>query len=162
MLTAKVIPVYKNGDDVYTNNYRPISLLPVISKIFERIVYNRLYKHLNDNKLLFYNQFGFQANNSTEHAITELVGKITTAFDDNKYVLGVFIDLSKAFDTVDHQILLNKLQHYGIKGSIFQWIKSYLTNRNQFVLMKTTTLLDVLCGVPQGSILGPLLFFNLY
>ena len=98
----------------------------------------------------------------TEHAIIELVNQITSAFDNDKFVLGVFIDLSKAFDTVNHEILLKKVQHYGIKGNVFQWLKSYLANRNQFVLSETTGILDILCGVPQGSILGPLTFFNLY
>ena len=83
---------------------------------------------------------------------------ITQSFEKNKFTLGVFIDLSKAFDTVDHTILLSKLSHYGIKGQTYKWMKSYLTNRKQFVISEDTGLLEIICGVPQGSILGPLLF----
>ena len=110
------------------------------------------------NNLFYKKQFGFQKNCSTEHAILELVEQITKSFDKNSYMLGVFIDLSKAFDTVHHDILLAKLNHYGIKGKTFNWIKTYLKHRKQFVLFKNTGLIEVICGVPQGSILGPLLF----
>ena len=156
--TSKVIPVFKKDDPSLISNYRPISLIPVFSKIFERVIYNRLYNYLTSNKLLYKKQFGFQKNCSTEHAILELVKQITHSFNTNKYMLGVFIDLSKAFDTVNHDILLTKLQHYGIKGKTLNWLKSYLYNRKQFVYDRSSGLLKVTCGVPQGSILGPLLF----
>ena len=126
--------------------------MPVFSKIFERVIYNRIYSHLKNNNLLYPKQFGFQKNTSTEHAILELVDQITKSFDNNKFTLGVFIDLSKAFDTVDHEILLNKLHHYGIQGTTYKWIKSYLSRRKHFVYSKETGLRDVLCGVPWGSI----------
>ena len=104
------------------------------------------------NNLFYKKQFGFQKNCSTEHAILELVEQITKSFDNNNYMLGVFIDLSKAFDTVNHEILLNKLCHYGIRGLTFQWIKSYLNNRKQFVIFKDTGLIEVICGVPLFNI----------
>ena len=157
---AKVIPVFKTGEESLLNNYRPISILPTFSKILERIMYNRLYSHLTKHNLLYSKQFGFQKNCSTDQAILHLVDKIYQSFDENKYTLGVFIDLSKAFDTVDHQILLEKLKYYGINHNYHKWLTNYLTNRKQCVSCdnKSTSLLTVLCGVPQGSILGPLLF----
>ena len=113
---------------------------------------------MKSNNLLYKKQFGFQKNCSTEHAILELVEQITKSFNENNFMLGVFIDLSKAFDTVNHEILLAKLNHYGIKGKTHKWIKSYLKHRKQFVFSKSTGLIEVICGVPQGSTLGPLLF----
>ena len=110
------------------------------------------------NKLFYKKQFGFQKNCSTEHAILELTEQITKSFEKNKLMLGVFIDLSKAFDTVNHEILLTKLNHYGVKGKTHSWIKNYLKHRKQFVLLKDSGMIEVVCGVPQGSILGPLLF----
>ena len=113
---------------------------------------------MKNNNLFYKKQYGFQKNCSTEHAILELVKQITNSFEKSNYMLGVFINFSKAFDTVDHDILLSKLSYYGIQGKTHNWLKSYLTNRKQYVLSKETGMLDVVCGVPQGSILGPLLF----
>ena len=163
-LIAKVSLIFKGGNNLQAENYRPISLLPVFSHILEKIVYNRVYNYFVENKLLFPKQFGFQINTSTEHAILELVRNITKSFEKNEYVLGVFIDLKKAFDTVNHEILLHKLKLYGINGTCLEWFKSYLSNRNQCIVyniynnFKKSVYLDILCGVSQGSILGPLLF----
>ena len=126
MKIAKVSPIFKGGNNLQAENYRPISVLPVFSKILEKIIYNRVYNYFVENKLLFPKQFGFQINTSTEHAILELVRNITKSFENNEYVLGVFIDLKKAFDTVNHEILLHKLKLYGINGKCLEWFKSYL------------------------------------
>ena len=158
---AKVLPFFKTDDKTLLNNYRPISILPCFSKIFERIMYNRVYDHLISNNLLYKQQFGFQKNHSTEHAILHLVNELTKSFKQQKYTLGVFIDLSKAFDTVNHAVLLEKLKCYGISGIYWKWFQSYLKNRLQYVPYGSdskTPFLPLLCGVPQGSILGPLLF----
>ena len=142
-------------------DYRPISVLPYFSRMLERIMYNRPQKYLKDQNILYDKQFGFQTGHSTEHAIAQLVGQIYEAFEKNEYTLGVFIDLSKAFDTVDHSILLRKLELYGITDRNYAWIKSYLSNRLQYIQIdenSRTEFCVVKCGVPQGSILGPLLF----
>ena len=103
---AKVTPIFKSGDKYNVSNYRPISILPVFSKVLERIMYNRVYNHLDSKGLLYEKQFGFQRNNSTQHAILQLTRDITDSFEKGEDTLGVFIDLSKAFDTVGHQILI--------------------------------------------------------
>ena len=116
--------------------------------------------HLVQNKILYCKQFGFQQSNSTEHAIIQLIDQISYSLEQNKFTLGVFIDLSKAFDTVDHNILLNKLEFYGVKNSNLKWFESYLHKRQQFIGydQNQTKMNYITCGVPQGSILGPLLF----
>lgn len=159
--TAKVTPIFKSGCKSLPGNYRPISILPVFSKILERIVYKRLYTFLKSSNLLFPKQFGFQENSSTEHAIIALVNDILNSFENGKFTLGVFVDLSKAFDTVNHSILLKKLSYYGINGVYHQWFESYLNNRKQCVCYNNNKISEfqtITCGVPQGSILGPLLF----
>ena len=157
---ARVTPVFKTGEKSTVSNYRPISILPCFSKLLERIMYNRLYVYLQKNNILHEKQFGFQSNHSTDHAISQLISEILHSFDENKFTLGVFIDLSKAFDTVNHQILIRKLDHYGIKGTNQKWFNDYLSNRKQFISYdnKTTEMERITCGFPQGSILGPLLF----
>ena len=160
--TAKIIPIYKNkGEKTIMSNYRPISLLPALSKLLERIIYNRIYNHVIANKILFEKQFGFQKNMSTDYAVCELSNSLLKSFDEGKFTLGVFIDLSKAFDTVDHEILLSKLKHYKINGKILKLLRDYLRNRKQFIKYGDDLQTDyelVTCSVPQGSILGPLLF----
>ena len=130
------------------------------SKILEKIMYSLLYKYLSDNNVLYKKQFGFQEKHSTEHAILHLVDQINCSFEKNLFTLGIFIDLSKAFDTVDHKILITKLENYGVKGTNLQWFKSYLENRKQFIAYEnfSTSYINISCGLPQGSILGPLLF----
>ena len=157
---AKIKPIFKKGDNKDFTNYRPISLLPSISKIFERVIYNQLYSYFNDNKLFFTSQYGFRKEHSTELACIEIVDRIIQKLDKNEIPINIYLDLSKAFDTLNHDILLAKLKFYGISGIAYQLFESYLTNRKQFVEyddIKSDTL-DIISGVPQGSILGPLLF----
>ena len=159
--TAKITAIFKAGDKTEVSNYRPpISVLPCFSKILERVMYNRLYNFLCENNMLYEKQFGFQSSHSTDHAIIQLIDEISKSFERNAFTLGVFIDLSKAFDTVNHQILLSKLNSYGIRDINCKWFKSYLSKRNQFVSYEhgKTDMSVVTCAVPQGSILGPLLF----
>ena len=147
---ARVTPLFKNGSDSDLGNYRPISVLPCFSKILEKIMYNRLYKHLSDNNVLYKKQFGFQEKHSTEHAILHLVDQINCSFEKNLFTLGIFIDLSKAFDIVDHKILITKLENYGVKGTNLQWFKSYLENRKQFIAYEnfSTSYMNISCGMP--------------
>ena len=131
---AKVVPIYKSGDRRLINNYRPVSVLPCFSKILEKLMYNRISNFIHKHSLLNEYQFGFRQKRSTNQALIVLLDKITAALDKGDIVLGVFLDFSKDFDTVDHQILLNKMYKYGIRGIAFKWMESYLSNRRQFVL----------------------------
>ena len=157
---ARVVPLFKSGDPMIFSNYRPVSVLPVFSKILERLMYNRLLSFINKYKLLYSYQFGFREEHSPNLAMIFLVDKISNALDKGEYVLGLFLDFSKAFDTVNHDILFTKLEHYGIRGIALKWFKSYLSNRKQFVDYNDvcSSKASITCGVPQGSILGPLLF----
>ena len=157
---AKVIPIYKAKTRENLSNYRPISLLPSISKLLEKIVHKRLYFFLELNKILFDNQFGFRQKHSTIDAVTKFVTETCTSLDNNESTLAVYLDLSKAFDTIDHTILLNKLEFYGIRGQALDWFSSYLYQRKQFVhyMGNDSHVETIKCGVPQGSVLGPLLF----
>ncbi len=157
---AKVIPIYKKDDAEIFSNYRPVSVLPCFSKILERLMFNRCMDFIDKNNVLNKKQFGFRSNHSTQMAIIELVDKITKSVELNESTLGIFLDLSKAFDTIDHGILIHKLEHYGFRGIVLEWFKSYLKNRNQFVRYQScdSDMKYITCGVPQGSILGPLLF----
>ena len=157
---AKVIPVYKNGDPRIFSNYRPISILPCFSKILERLVANRLNNFIEKFNILNKSQYGFRANYSTEMALIDLVDKIGSSLDRSKHTIGIFLDLSKAFDTIDHTILLRKLNRYGVRGRALVWFRSYLDNRQNYVSWQdhNSSHRTLSCGVPQGSILGPVLF----
>ena len=157
---AKMSPVYKKDEEFLLTIYRPISVLPCFSKLLEHIMYNRLFKHLSENRILYEKQFGFQTSHSTEHAILLLVNQLYQSFDESKFTLGIFIDLSKVFDTVDYKILTKKLELNGIKDCNLRWFESYLSKRKKFIKYggKQTNIETITCGVPQGSILGPLLF----
>ena len=157
---AKVTPIHKAGDIKCLANYRPISVLPALSKISEKLVYERLLEYLNKHGILSKNQFGFRSKMSTSMALLQLVDDLSRVMDDGEYAVGIFVDLAKAFDTVNHKILINKLNHYGIRGTSLKWFESYLNNRQQYVQIETSRSKQSLvsCGVPQGSILGPLLF----
>ena len=157
---ADVRPSYKKCDRTRCENYRPISLLSNVSKIFEHIMYSQLEDFLTSTAVLYKFQFGFRKQYSTNHALLSIVEKIRSALDKNMYSCGVFIDLEKAFDNVNHRILLSKLYHYGIRGNANSWFSSYLTHRSQTVTIneETSSKKLITCGVPQGSILGPLVF----
>lgn len=160
MKIAKVIPLYKSGDKHSFTNYRPVSLLPQFSKILEKLFNSRLDAFIEKHSLLNNSQYGFRANRSTAMALMESIEEITDAIDEYKYVAGIFIDLKKAFDTINHEILIDKLERYGIRGIVLQWVRSYLSNRKQFVRLgeSMSSCLSIACGVPQGSVLGPKLF----
>ena len=158
--TAKVIPIYKSGSKADTSNYRPISLLSIFSKIYEKTMSSRLVSFFNRNKTLYPRQYGFRSLHSCEHALLDAQNTILSTLDKKQVALLLLIDFSKAFDMVDHSILLNKLNNYGIRGTALKWMASYLNNRNQYVYVNNTksNIRNLKYGVPQGSILGPLLF----
>ena len=157
---AKVAPLHKNGPHEEVNNYRPISILPVLSKVIEKHVHESLSDFLNQHELLHKTQSGFRAQHSCETALVNMIDLWLNAIDDSKMIGVVLVDFKKAFDLVDHQILLNKLEIYGIKDEALQWFNTYLTSRKQQVTINNSKsdFKHISCGVPQGSILGPLLF----
>ena len=157
---AKVVPIFSAESRILWGNYRPISLLSNIGKIIEKLMHKRLNVFL-EKKQIYYNfQFGFRSNFSTNNALLSIVESIQSHLDKNKFCAGVFVDLKKAFDTVDPHILLQNLEHYGIRRVPNEWFSSYLRNRRQFVSIGnvSSTIKELLTGVPQRSMLGPFLF----
>ena len=157
---AKVTPIYKSGNHCNLENYRPISILSVVSKILEKCVHNQLYYYLTSCNILSNCQSGFRANHSTSTALLDFQDYILNNMDKGIVTGVIFLDLKKAFDTVNHNILLSKLKHYGINGKVLKWFKSYLSQRSQTVSIGSefSDFKNIDIGVPQGSILGPLLF----
>ena len=158
--TAKMCPIFKSGDSSQPTNYRPISLLPTMSKVMERVISNQLYGYLDNNRLFYKLQFGFRKQRSCEQLLFKILDYIGNERHENKHVLNIYIDLRKAFDTCNYQVMFKKLEHYGLSVQAVNWFKSYLSDRRMYTRVEGTDsgMEDILCGVPQGSILGPLLF----
>ena len=157
---AKVVPIYKKDNPQVFGNYRPVSVLPCLSKILERLVYNRCYELICKHNILYKKQYGFRQKHSTYMAVLDVINDLTKTIDDGMFNVGIFMDLSKAFDTIDHTILLHKLYNYGFRGVSHNWFSNYLSNRKQYVSYNGTASpkVNTSCGVPQGSLPGPLLF----
>ena len=160
MKLSEIVPLYKGKDKQCSENYRPISLLITLSKILEKIIYKRTYGFLQETNQLYNSQYGFRNNHSCEYAIAELLGTIVKSTELGKYTACLFLDLSKAFDTLEHTVLLKKMSLYGIRGTANSWFGSYLRSRK--LKVKCNQLLseeyEITYGTPQGSCLGPLLF----
>ena len=172
MKIAKILPVHKDGAKNEFNKYRPISLLPSStstttvllpqsSKILEKLFDLRMEKFINKHNIIHDCQFGFRSGRSPSMALLSLIENITTSLDAHKHAVGVFIDIREAFYTINHNILLQKINHYGLRGIVSNWICSYLENRSQYVQFNgmKSCLHNVTCGVPQGTIHGPNCFF---
>ena len=157
---AKIRPIFKKGSKLEAINYRPISLLPLISKVFEKCIHKQLQAYVTKHNIIYKLQSGFRSDFSTDTCLSYLHNKILKGFDKGEYTGMILIDLQKAFDTIDHEILLKKLKYIGLANTAISWIESYLKNRITFVEIEgsMSSERDLKCGVPQGSILGPLLF----
>ena len=160
MKRADISPLFKSKLEHDTNNYRPISLLSTISKLLEKVVYSRTYSFMEHTGQIYKSQYGFRSNHSCENAVSELVSEITKGFQNGLYMAALFLDLSKAFDTLEHRVLLKKLDHYGIRGICLDWFRSYLSNRQirvkcQIASSGRTEFSDyqtVNYGTPQGVV----------
>ena len=162
MKTAEIVPLYKSKERYLFSNFRPISLLPVISKVLEKLVHKRVYRFLLQSQILFESQYGFRSGHNTTNAVTEMIGNVLKGFENNEVTVALYLDLSKAFDTLKHSTLLSKLETYGIRGVALNWFESYLMNRSHYVKYNGTKShpndMPLEYGVPQGSVLGPLLY----
>ena len=154
------MPILKKGNQQDCNEYRPISGLSNISKLIVKLLYNRLYKFLNQNKCFHNDQFVFRNHHSTNHALINITEKMRNALDHSNYDCGIFLDFQKAFDTVNHKILLSKVEHYRIKGAPLTFYQNYLMNRTQYIAInkESSNVLSINYGLPQESVLGLLLF----
>ena len=160
MKIAKVVPIFKKDDKSLMNNYRPISVLPALSKVFEKVMHRQITDYFNTNNLFSPQQYGFRSNLSTEIATLNLMDRNIKKMNLNFTPVNIFIDLSKAFDTIIYHILISKLKYYGFDSTALNLLRSYLDKRMQYVQIGETESqkLPTVIGVPQGSILGPLLF----
>ena len=158
-----ITSIYRSGDKSSPSNYRPISLLPVLPKILKKIIYKRLFDHLNNNVILNENQYGFWSKVSTENSSYILINEILTAINNKQMVGGIFFDLHKASDCINHAVLLEKMKFYGISGKFYNLVKSYLDGTYQKVILSCNNVNESTWekkkqGVPQGSLLGPIFF----
>ena len=160
MKIARIIPIFKSGDSSDPKNYRPISLLPSFSKILKQLIYNRLISFFNKQDILHSSQHGFRTNHSTNSAIAEVLDCVTLALNKKLLSLALFIDVSKAFDSLDHQLLFAKLNIYGVRDTALDLMKSYFSNRFQYTIVNNdnSNFCKITTGIPQGSIIGPLMY----
>ena len=158
--TAKVIPIHNTGEKTLMKNYGPISILPVVSKIIENVMHTQLMEYFTLNKLFTSQQYGYRANRSTELAALELIDRNIDNMNRNLTPVNVYIDLSKAFDCLDHNILLSKLKFYGLSDDAIRLLQNYLSDREQYVQLGNikSQLHGISRGIPQGSVMGPLMF----
>ena len=156
---AKVIPIHKKDDKTQLENYRPISILPAISKIIEKVIFDQMHDYFHINKLYFEGQYGFRKKHSTELAAVEMIDRIIQELDKGNTPLNIFLDQPKAFDTLDHEIMLYKLEYHGVTGPALQLLRSYLSDRKQYIEFENvkSDSSNIKNGIPQGSILGRLL-----
>ena len=160
-----MVPLYKNKETDKVINYCPISLLITVSKLLEKLIYKRIYLFLNKYDVLYQSQYGFRKHHSCKQAIQELIGKILHAREEGLQSASIFLDLSKAFNTLDHNVMLHKLERYGIRDTAHDWFRSYLLGRSLRTKVSVAAnkihyskKYDINCGTAQGSCLGPLLF----